>query len=143
MKMENLTNSAVSVTGTVLGAMASRVVAEKLPIKKSKVKHGVLALVGIVGASFLDRKDATSAFVQDMAIGVSATQLGALAKDFLAKEEKSTLQTALGSPMTDVDAIDFLASHNNYDFIPSGEEFEEIDLEYEEEPIYESTGFRL
>lgn len=139
MKTKDFTNSAVSVTGTVLGAMASRVIVESVPVKSNKVKHGVLAGVALLGASFLDRREPTNAFVQDVAIGVSATQIGMLVKE-LAGETKGKMKTALGNPLND--DITFLASYqDDYDFIPTSF-VEDIYTDYEEEPVNTEIVFR-
>lgn len=140
MKTKDLTSSAVSITGTLLGAMASRVIAENVPVKNSKVRSGVLAGVGLIGASFLDRREPTNAFVQDVAIGVTATQLGSLIKE-LVGETKGTIKTALGNPFSG--DIDFLASYqdDDYDFIPTLYP-EDIDVDYDEVPVNTEIVFR-
>lgn len=125
MKTENITNSMVSVIATTAGAISSRVVADSAPIKNVKLKHGLIAGIAVLGAAFLDRKTAVSAFTQDVAIGVSATQIGYLAKELIT-EPKGTLKTALGAPNN------FLASYNSYDMIPFNEAPYEND--YEERP---------
>lgn len=119
MKTENLTQSLISVTGTVLGAGTSRIIADKIPIKKTKLKHALLAGVAITGACFLDRKEATSAFVQDVAIGVAATQVTSLVKELMGdKLKEGILKTGLGNYTEEYEPVNFLA-YNNYDFIPA------------------------
>ncbi len=132
MKTEKLTGSVVSAVAMTGGAMASRVVAgsTKTVIKNAKVRHGVLAGVAILGAALLDRKTSVGAFTQDVAIGISATQLGYLAKEFFAPEKEGTLKTALGNPYG-ADTIEFLASPS-YDFIPAPEQSY---TDYEEYPM--------
>lgn len=113
MKQGDILNSMLSVTGTTTGAVTSRIVADSVPIENEKVKHGVLAGIAVVGAMFLDRKTPVSSFAQDVAIGVSATQLGYLLKSFF-PEAEGTLKTGLGNPKGQ-----FLASPDAYDFIPT------------------------
>ena len=97
MKTENVSNSVLSVSGTVLGGMASRLVADKIPVSNTKLKHGAIAAIAIVGASMLDRKDPTKAFAQDVAIGIGATQIATLVKEVVAPTD-GMLKTALGNP---------------------------------------------
>lgn len=130
MKSKNLTKSLVTASATVAGAMSSRVLAENVPLKNTKIKHAVLSIVGIAGAALLDRKDTVSAFTQDLAIGFAATQTASLIKDLLGeKANDGVLKTALGSPV-ELNNSSFLASYNNYDFIPAP-----ASIDYEEQPI--------
>lgn len=133
MKKGSLKSSATTVAGTVVGAMASRVIANKLPVKNTKLKHGVLALVGVLGVAMLDRKDPTSAFTQDVAIGVTATQLGSLVKELVSPKEDTNpiITTALGSPIVDFE------DPYRYDFIPTT--FTEDITVVEQEPVQEIT----
>ena len=134
MKTKNLSSSAVSITGTVAGGMASRVIAENLPVKYGKLKHGILFAVAVAGASMLDRKDKTQAFTQDIAIGMGAVQLGSLVKEFFGSKAKDgAFKTALGNPTMNQR---FLAAPNSYDFIPVN------DFTYEESPVTQEINFR-
>lgn len=119
MKKANLVNSASSVAATLAGGMSSRLVADVTPINNAKLKHASLALVASLGSVFLNRKSPMSAFTQDVAVGFAATQFGYLIKQFLGEDSNENLVKALGNPMTSDDAIQFLASYNNYDFIPA------------------------
>lgn len=120
METKKISSAVISVVGTTTGALSSRVVADALPIDNAKLKHGAFAVVGIVGAALLNRKNATSAFAQDVAIGVSATQIGYLAKEIMG-ETTGALKTALGNPFQQKDQV-FLSSYNDrYDFIPTDE----------------------
>lgn len=131
MKTENLTGKVVSSLAMAGGAMASRVVADGAGtiIKNPKLKHGAIAAIAVVGAALLDRKTSIGAFTQDIAIGVSATQIGYLAKEIIAPEKEGTIKTALGTPY-EYRGYDFLASPRDYDFIPAPEVY----TEYEEQP---------
>ncbi|TDQ22755.1 hypothetical protein [Tenacibaculum caenipelagi] len=130
MKTENVTNSIVTAIALTGGAMASRVIADgaSTVIKNPKLKHGAIAAVAVVGAAFLDRKTAAGSFAQDVAIGVSATQLGYLAKELIG-ETKGIIKTALGNPINKAN-YSFLASPS-YDFIPAQSSRYS---EYEEQP---------
>lgn len=134
MKTENITKSIISVGGTTLGAVTSRVVADSAPINNPKVKHGVIAGIAILGAAFLNRETPSGAFAQDVAIGVSATQLGYLVKE-LVGESKGVVKTALGNPN---DGMDFLASYTDYDFIPTAP----ITVESDYQEVSSQIAFR-
>ncbi len=100
-----VTGSLTSVGGAFAGAMASRIVADKLGgvLKNPKVKHGVLAVVSAVGATLLDRRSNTEALGQDALVGFSATQLNALVKEMLKDKDTQEvkpeiMKTGLGTP---------------------------------------------
>ncbi len=145
MDTKKITNSLVTVGGTAVGAMASRVIADKVPVKNAKMKHGALAVLGMVGASFLNSKKSAEAFIQDVAIGMSATQIGYLIKELAGDKAKGVMATALGNPDLNYEDIAFLSSYddyiedyNDYDFIPENTDFTDYEIE---EPV-KSIEFR-
>ncbi|SED21869.1 hypothetical protein SAMN04489761_4662 [Tenacibaculum sp. MAR_2009_124] len=81
MTKEGIENSVVSLASMTAGAMASRIIADKLPIKNQKVKRGLLILGGIAAAASLDRKTTGKKVAQDAAISVAVTQTGYLLKE--------------------------------------------------------------
>lgn len=135
MTKKGLENTAVSLVSMTAGAMASRIVADKLPLKNSKLKRGALILAGVLGASALDRKNTGRKIGQDMAISVAVTQTGHLLKEVLEEKLKNnkTLAPALGSPMGDwdnpivLDSTNFLSGYTpNYDGISEDIIFEDV-----------------
>lgn len=103
MKKKAIKESLLTSVGLTTGAIGSRVVADKLPIKNSHLKRGGLVLAGVVAAAAVGRKTASKAFVQDMALGTAVTQLGYWIKDTVSDKmnENSLMKTALGSPVGD------------------------------------------
>lgn len=114
MKTEDFGKAGVSVLATGVGAGVSRILAEKIPVANAKIKHGALAAVSILGAALVGRKDSTNAFLQDVAIGSSATQIFMMAKSFIGEPE-GLIKTALGSPKRKT----FLANPRR-NFMPMG-----------------------
>lgn len=88
--------------GAVLGAMVSRIAAEKIPLKNEKIKRGALAAAGLVGAILADSKTTTGKFLLGATSSVAGTQIIALLKSVLNTPEKQLsdglLKTALGEP---------------------------------------------
>lgn len=93
----DITGAASVVGGTLVGGMASRVLADKIPLKNTKLKHGLLTLAGAVGVVFLknDLAKATCA-------GIAATQANDLVKELAKPKEgemkEGIFRTALGNP---------------------------------------------
>lgn len=131
MTKKGLEKSVVTLASMTAGAMVSRIVAEKLPIKKTKLKRGVLIVAGIVGASALDQKTTGRKIGQDMAISVAVTQTGYLLKELLDDKLKDNklLHPALGNPM--YDGTSFLSSYTG-----------DYGYDYQEEPFGEINEFQ-
>ncbi|KAF9659303.1 hypothetical protein HBA12_03385 [Tenacibaculum mesophilum] len=137
MRKESIENSVVSLLSMSAGAMLSRVTAKKLPMQNTKLKKGMLALAGVVGAAYLDRKTTGKSIAQDMAMGTAVTQTGELVKELLdEKLQKSPLlHSALGSPYDNwnepfaLDSTDFLSSYTspNYDGISEDISYETVE----------------
>lgn len=135
MTKKGVENSAVSVASMTAGAMASRIIADKLPIKNKHLKRGLLIATGILGASALDRKSTGRKIGQDMAISMAVTQTGHLIKEVVQGrlKEDQTLHPALGNPLDDfnepmLDSSNFLASYTpNYDAIAEDVLFEDVE----------------
>ncbi|MFL0083688.1 hypothetical protein V2647_06835 [Tenacibaculum maritimum] len=100
MKKTAIKDALLRSSALTIGAAGSRVVADKLPVDNMHLKRGGLVLTGIVGASFVGRSSASKAFVQDMALGTAATQLGYWIKDLVAEKMKDNaiVTSALGCP---------------------------------------------
>lgn len=101
MKTEKLEETVVSITSMTVGAIGSRIVADKLPIDNSKIKRGLLIVGGILAAAHLDRKTTGGRVGQDMAVSVAVTQTGYLLKDLFVEKIKddSIFKTGLGKPL--------------------------------------------
>ncbi|CAA0177213.1 conserved hypothetical protein [Tenacibaculum maritimum] len=137
MTKESIEKSVVTLASMSAGAMLSRIAAGKLPIQNTKLKRGALALAGLVGAAYLDRKTTGKAIAQDMAMATALTQSGYLVKELLDEKLKGNpvLHSALGSPYDnwnepfELDSTDFLASYisPNYDTISEDIPYEEIE----------------
>ncbi|MCG8816553.1 hypothetical protein G1K77_12310 [Tenacibaculum finnmarkense] len=95
MTSKQIKSSGIGILSATGGAIASRIVADKIPIENAKIKHGILAVAGIIGCALLTKKDATTEAMRNVAIGVSVAQVGALAKEF-AGETDGIMKTALG-----------------------------------------------
>ncbi|MCG8724309.1 hypothetical protein [Tenacibaculum finnmarkense] len=95
MTSKQIKSSGIGILSATGGAIASRIVADKIPIEDAKIKHGILAVAGIIGCALLTKKDATTEAMRNVAIGVSVAQVGALAKEF-AGETDGIMKTALG-----------------------------------------------
>ncbi len=137
MTKQALENTTVTLASMTVGAMASRIIADKLPIKNQKLKRGVLILAGILGASSLDRKTTGKKVAQDMAISVAVTQSGHLLKEVLDSKLKDNklLSPALGNPIIDydnslLDSSEFLSNYTpNYDHISEQVSYQEVEFE--------------
>ncbi|CAM1355861.1 hypothetical protein [Tenacibaculum halocynthiae] len=137
MTKQELKNTLLSSFSMTTGGMASRVIAEKLPIKNNHLKRGSLVLVGLLGASVLDRKSLGKSVVKDMALGTVVTQAGYWIKEALGEnvKEGGLFKTALGSPSGDWDNPIHLGNQqflSGYDFIPD-QYVEDISFEPVEE----------
>lgn len=127
MTKKDLENSVVSLASMTAGAMASRIIADKLPIKDKKLKRGLLIATGILSASSLDRKSTGKKIGQDMAISIAVTQTGELIKEIVQSKLKKDepLPIALGYPIDSLnepmllDSEEFLGNYTslNYDSI--------------------------
>ncbi len=105
MTKQELKNTLLSSFSMTTGGMASRVIAEKLPIKNNHLKRGSLVVAGLIGASVLNRKSLGKSVVKDMALGTVVTQAGYWIKEALGDtvKEDGLFKTALGSPSGDWD----------------------------------------
>ncbi|MFK8297354.1 hypothetical protein ACI76O_05420 [Capnocytophaga cynodegmi] len=134
LNSETVTGAAAFTGGAIAGAMGSRVLADKIPLKNSKLKRGLLAVVGVVGAAMINGKDNAGKALQGAAAGMAATQLGELVKEMVNPQE-GILKTALGTPEnpiiilpSDVDYYDVQTLDNPYEdeqpkFLAAPEEF--------------------
>ncbi|WP_370408832.1 hypothetical protein [Tenacibaculum dicentrarchi] len=129
MDTKKISSTLVSAIGNTAGIGIKNVVADVVPIEDEKIKQGTLLVTGVLGAVFLNRKNKTTAFAQDISIGVAGSALITLIKE-LVKEPKGVLKTALGNPESD--EINFLSGHDNYDLIGDDED-------YIEDVIYQSV----
>jgi len=109
------TDTVITVLGTGTGIAASRVLADKIPVKNAKLKHGLLAIAGVAGAMVLNSKDSTEAFFKNASAGLAGAEFIALVKEFIGEPKNATVKTALGNPY----ATNFLGN-SAYDFTPSG-----------------------
>ncbi|MBE7646241.1 hypothetical protein G1L02_08290 [Tenacibaculum finnmarkense] len=100
MTSKQIKSSGIGILSATGGAIASRIVADKIPIENAKIKHGILAVAGMVGCALLTKKDATTEAMRNVAIGISVAQVGALAKEF-AGETDGIMKTALGGATGD------------------------------------------
>ncbi|WP_233860887.1 hypothetical protein [Tenacibaculum piscium] len=128
MDTKKISSTLVSAIGNTAGIGIKNVVADVVPIENGKIKHGVLLATGVLGAVFLNRKNKTTAFAQDVSIGVAGSSLISLAKEFIT-EPKGVLKTALGNPESE---INFLSGYDDYDLIDDNED-------YSEDAIYQSV----
>ncbi|MFJ1431345.1 hypothetical protein ACILE2_11185 [Capnocytophaga canimorsus] len=130
LNSKTMTEAAAFTGGAIAGAMGSRVLADKIPLKNSKLKRGLLAVVGVVGAAMINGKDNAGKALQGAAAGVAATQVSDLIKDILksklkeGEEPKSLLHKAVGmgtpdNPIiilpSDVDYYDVQTLDNPYE----------------------------
>ena len=131
MKRKNIEQTAVSLASMTGGAMVSRLVADKLPIKDSKLKRGALIVASFLAAAALDRKTTGKAVVQDMAISSAVTQTGYLIKEVVADkmQEDSIFKPALGNPGSYYNPITL---NNSYEFF---EDNSPAMVSYEEQPM--------
>ncbi|CEN34910.1 hypothetical protein [Capnocytophaga cynodegmi] len=113
LNSETVTGAAAFTGGAIAGAMGSRVLADKIPLKNSKLKRGLLAIVGVVGAAMINGKDNAGKALQGAAAGMAATQLGELVKEMVNPQE-GILKTALGTPENPI--IILPSDVNNYDY---------------------------
>ncbi|MDO5106484.1 hypothetical protein [Capnocytophaga sp.] len=126
-----MTGAVAFSAGAVTGAMVSRVLYDKIPLKDkeegkttmAKVKRGLLAAAGIVGAAMIDSKETTGKAIQGAAVGMAATQIGYLLKEVIEVKEDGIFKTALGNPQTPV-VVYANDGYLNYGYHPF-DEFEE------------------
>ncbi|ATA67277.1 hypothetical protein CGC48_00770 [Capnocytophaga cynodegmi] len=133
LNSETVTEAVAFAGGAVVGSATSRVLADKIPLKNSKLKRGLLAVVGVAGAAMISGKDNAGKVLQGAAAGMAATQLGELVKEMVNPQE-GILKTALGTPEnpiaiypSDVDYYDYETLDNPYEeqqqFLAAPEEF--------------------
>ena len=141
INQKTLTESATTAAGVVAGAMVSRVAADKLSgvLKNPAIRHGALAVLGVVLAAYGNPKDTSGKFIQSAGAGMAATQITEVLKSVFSPKDKpmndGILKTALGAPEETTVYVD---SSSDYDYYPY-EEVEDIDNPYiESEP---TTGF--
>ena len=86
--------SAAFSAGATVGAMGSRVVADKLSttLKKGALRHGLLGIVGVAVAAFVTPKDNATKFAQGAGVGIAATQLTAALKAVMTEDGKKTME---------------------------------------------------
>lgn len=136
MTKKGLENSVVSLASMTAGAMGSRIIADKLPMKNKKLVRGLLIATGVLGASALDRSSTGRKIGQDMALSMAVTQTGHLIKEVVQGrlKENQTPHPALGNPLDEfnepmlLDSSNFLSSYTpNYDAISEDVFFEEVE----------------
>lgn len=130
MKKEAIIDSLKRGLGLTVGSAGSRVLADKLPIDNYHLKRGGLVLAGALGAAFVGRETSGKATVQDIALGVAATQGTLWIKDAFGESMKdnSLVTAALGSPKgTYYNPVNFRMGYAN--FAPKNET---IDTTYED-----------
>ncbi len=127
---EKVVDSLGGVGSAFAGAMASRIIAEKLGgiLPNQKMKHALLTLVSVVGIGMLNRRENVQALAQDALIGFSATQLNALAKELMKDKDtqevkEGVLKTGLGLPL-------FMADYPYHYVEPYKEEAPERVIEF-------------
>ena len=142
INQKTLTESATTAAGVVAGAMVSRVAADKLSgvLKKPAIRHGALAVLGVVLAAYGNPKDTSGKLIQSAGAGMAATQITEVLKSVFSPKDKpmnyGILKTALGAPAEETTV--YVDSSSDYDYYPY-EEVEDIDNPYiESEP---TTGF--
>lgn len=86
--------SAAFSVGATVGAMGSRVVADKLntTLKSGAVRHGLLGIAGIALVAFITPKDNATKFAQGAGVGIAATQLTAALKAVMTEDGKKTME---------------------------------------------------
>ena len=123
MNQKQIIESAAFSAGATVGAMGSRVVADKLTntLKSGAVRHGLLGIAGIALVAFITPKDNATKFAQGAGVGIAATQLTAAIKAVMTEDGKKPMQegvmkTALGSPETEVVYVDSTPSLDYYPY---------------------------
>ena len=94
MNQKQIIESAAYSVGATVGAMGSRVVADKLSttLKKGALRHGLLGIVGVAVAAFVSPKDNATKFAQGAGVGIAATQLTAALKAVMTEDGKKTIE---------------------------------------------------
>lgn len=124
LNSKSITEGTAFAVGAVGGSMASRILAEKIPMENVKLKRGILAAVGILGTAMINGNDTTGKVVQGAAAGVVATQIVALLKDIINPTE-GLMKTALGTPENPI--VIYSGGYNN---------IETLDNPYADEPRF-------
>ncbi len=94
MNQKQIIESAAFSAGATVGAMGSRVVADKLStiLKKGALRHGLLGIAGVALAAFISPKDNATKFAQGAGVGIAATQLTAALKAVMTEDGKKTME---------------------------------------------------
>ena len=94
MNQKQIIESAAFSAGATVGAMGSRVVADKLTntLKSGAVRHGLLGIAGIALVAFITPKDNATKFAQGAGVGIAATQLTAAIKAVMTEDGKKTME---------------------------------------------------
>ena len=94
MNQKQIIESAAFSAGATVGAMGSRVVADKLTttLKSGAVRHGLLGIVGIALVAFITPKDNATKFAQGAGVGIAATQLTDALKSVMTEDGKKTME---------------------------------------------------
>ncbi|WP_299673271.1 hypothetical protein [uncultured Tenacibaculum sp.] len=105
MKKKEIQDTLVTATALTVGSAGSRIIADKLPTDNIHLKRGGIVLTSVVGASAVGRKTPGKAFVQDIALGAAATQIGYWIKDAIGDkvQDNALATTALGNPVGSYD----------------------------------------
>lgn len=98
LNRNTLTQAGAFSVGAVGGAMASRVLADKIPLQNTKIKRGILFALGVAVAALADSKQTAGKVVQGVGVGMASTQAVDLLKEFINPSE-GLFKTALGSPV--------------------------------------------
>ena len=122
MNQQRTIESAAFSVGATVGAMGSRVVADKLntTLKSGAVRHGLLGIAGIALVAFITPKDNATKFAQGAGVGIAATPAikAVMTEDGKKPMQEGVMKTALGSPETEVVYVDSTPAIDNYDYYP-------------------------
>ena len=94
MNQKQFIESAAFSAGATVGAMGSRVVADKLTttLKSGAIRNDLLGIVGVALAAFISPKDNATKFAQGAGVGIAATQLTAALKAVMTEDGKKTME---------------------------------------------------
>ncbi|WP_400145510.1 hypothetical protein [Capnocytophaga canimorsus] len=103
-----VSDAAAYTGGAVVGAMTSRVLYDKIPLKdekegetsKAKIKRGLLIAAGIATATMVDGKDTLGKVLQGAGAAMAATQANELIKE-LVNPTEGIMKVALGNPQVE------------------------------------------
>lgn len=111
LNQKTITSAGVATVSALAGGMASRVIADNVPLFKDKpvYKAAILGVAAVVGAALITPKDDTTKALQFVLYGAGAAQLNETAKLALSSKQplkEGVLKTALGAPDTEYVLVD-------------------------------------